>query len=141
MKNLTLPGRPLLFICATLLFSSCATNSWTSRCGPGEQPAVMDSLYFGTAKPGGEVTAAEWQRFVATVITPRFPKGITSWNASGQWQNAAGRLERENSHVVHIVHAASSDADKAIREIIADYKKRFRQEAVLRVRSPACISF
>jgi hypothetical protein len=124
---------------AVFLVIGCATTT-SQRCQPGEQPAVMDSLYFGTAMPDGEVTPDDWQGFLSDVITPRFPQGLTSWAAAGQWQNGVGELEKEGSHVLHIVHADTPQADRAVREVVAVYKSRFRQEAVLRVRSQACMS-
>ncbi|MBK9326413.1 MAG: DUF3574 domain-containing protein [Hydrogenophilales bacterium] len=46
----------------------------------------------------------------------------------------------EESHVLSLVHGDDAGAERAIREIVASYKARFRQEAVLRVRSFACMS-
>jgi hypothetical protein len=101
---------------------------------------MVDSLYFGTAAPSGQVKPEEWQRFLAKVITPRFPKGITSWVAAGQWRNQAGRIEKERSYVLQIVHPDSARIDSQISEVISIYKKQFHQEAVLRIRNPACVS-
>lgn len=121
---------------ATVLFVACASNEL-----PGQHRAVADSLYFGTAMPGGQVTERDWQSFVAKVITPRFPKGVTSWTAAGQWRNRDGSLAREKSYVVLLVHPDAAQCDQAINEIVATYKKRFQQEAVLRVRTPSQIFF
>jgi hypothetical protein len=52
-------------------------------CNSGERRAVQDSLYFGTAKPTGAVTADEWVGFLDAVVTPRFPEGLTVSDASG----------------------------------------------------------
>jgi len=52
-----------------------------------------------------------------------------------------GSLTRENSYVLNLVHPEGEAADKAIQAIVAEYKSRFQQEAVLRVKSSACISF
>jgi len=101
----------------------------------------MDSLYFGTVMPGGSVTSEDWQRFLTDEITPRFPEGLTSWSAAGQWRNGAGVLEKESSFVLHVVHADTPETDRAILDVMRIYKERFRQEAVLRVRSTACISY
>ena len=101
----------------------------------------MDILYFGTAMPQGHVETEDWQRFLAEIITPRFPEGFTSWAAVGQWQNAPGLIQKESSNVLHVAHPDSSDTDTAIREVVSLYKTRFHQHAVLRVRSHACISF
>ena len=101
----------------------------------------MDALYFGTAFPNGEVTPADWQRFVTDDVTPRFPNGLTSWSAEGRWRGASGVIQKESSYVLLIVHSDGSNADAAIRELTQVYKTRFQQEAVMRVRSAACISF
>jgi hypothetical protein len=94
----------------------------------------LDTLYFGTQKPeGGVVTDAEWQQFLADEITSRFPSGLTTWEASGQWRDQHNVIERERTHIVQIVHT-SGDEGK-IAAIIDLYKKRFAQEAVFRVRS------
>jgi hypothetical protein len=91
-----------------------------------------DTLYFGTAKPDGSVvTTAEWQQFLRGVVTPRFP-GFTRWDAQGEWKGKG-----EETHVVVIVHQAGEEAK--IREIVEEYKSRFRQEAVLQVREDVWI--
>jgi hypothetical protein len=100
-----------------------------------------ESLYFGTAKPGGTVTAADWQDFLNETITPRFPEGLSVWSASGQWKSAEGHIVHEDSHVVNVVHPGSLAANAALEEIVNKYKTAFQQEAVLRVRGPVCVSF
>jgi len=111
------------------------------QCAPGEQSAVSELLYFGTAMPGGIVSPQDWSAFLGGVVTPRFPAGLTAWPASGQWQSANGSLTQENSFVLNLVHPADETTEGAIRSIIADYKTRFQQEAVLRVKAYACTSF
>ena len=49
---------------------------------------VSEMLYFGTQTPDGAVTAEQWTQFLATDVTPRFPRGLTVWPAAGQWQSA-----------------------------------------------------
>jgi hypothetical protein len=62
---------------------------------PGEQESVNDLLCFGTVKPSGVVTPEEWAAFLAKSVTPRFPAGLTVWQASGQWRNESGGVVRE----------------------------------------------
>ncbi len=96
----------------------------------------MDTLYFGTQKPeGGVVSDAEWQQFLADEITSRFPDGLTTWEASGQWRDAHHVIEREKTHIVQLVHRVNGEDEGRIVAIIASYRKRFAQEAVLRVRT------
>lgn len=100
---------------------------------------INEWMYFGMAKPaGGVVTAEEWDDFLRTFVTPRFPSGLSAWPASGQWRGADGRVVREDSRVLNVLHPADAPSELAIRAIVAEYEKRFAQEAILRVRSDAC---
>jgi hypothetical protein len=122
------------------LLAGCAQVD-RAACAPGERSTVSDLLYFGMAKPtGGVVTDTEWAEFLRTTVTPRFPAGLTAWPASGQWRGADGQVVREDSRVLQLLHPVDAAAESAIGAIIAEYKKRFAQEAVLRVKSRACMS-
>lgn len=110
-------------------------------CSPDEHSVVLDTLYFGTAKPDGVVTAKEWAAFLSDTVTPTSPEGLTSWVASGQWKTASGFLEREHTYVLQLAHEEDQEKDQAVRQIIQIYKSRFQQEAVMRIRSQACRSF
>ncbi|MHC1725396.1 MAG: DUF3574 domain-containing protein [Syntrophobacteraceae bacterium] len=104
--------------------------------------AVSDQLYFGMEKPGGTIAEFEWRQFLEEVVTPRFPKGFSWWIAEGQWQEPDGKIVREGSRVLQVIHPAQKqDFDKSVAEIIQQYKKRFNQTSVLHMRSHACISF
>ena len=119
--------------------AGCAAQQ--DRCGPGEQLAVSDTLFFGTATSDGVVSAQDWSSFLAGTVTPQFPAGLTAWPANGQWQSADGSLTHESTYVLNILHPPGEAADVAIRSIMTQYRARFRQQAVLRVRTPACTSF
>ena len=101
---------------------------------------IAERLYFGTQRLGGVVSDAKWNAFLDDTIAPRFPAGFTTWDAAGGWRGADGHALREASHVVEVMHPAGTTADAAIAATIATYKARFEQEAVLRVRVPACVS-
>ncbi len=121
--------------------SGCATMN-ASTCGADESRSVSDVLYFGTDKPtGGSISAAEWSEFLQDVVTPRFPHGLTVWQGSGQWLGADGSIVRERSYVVSLLHPDDETSGKSVEAIAAEYKTRFAQEAVLRVRSDACVSY
>lgn len=75
------------------------------------------------------------------VVSAEFPKGYTVLHAEGAWRGESGRLEREESYVVQLVHEDDTTAARAIERIISQYKERFQQEAVLRVRTATCASF
>jgi hypothetical protein len=100
---------------------------------------VADRLYFGRSIPdgGGTVSDSAWAAFLREVVTPRFPDGLTVYRAEGQWREGDGRIVREETFVLEIVHPAGPSADADFREIAAEYKRRFRQQAVMRVTAPA----
>lgn len=135
--------KPLLLLLPLLM--TIVTPGCSSRqmliCSPGEQPVVLDSLFFGTASPDGIVTAEEWEMFVADTVAPGFPEGLTTWATSGRWGTSAGVVQRETSYLLHLAHNGTPEKDTAIRQIIRSYKTQFHQEAVMRLRSRACRSF
>lgn len=135
------PFRTVLALVTVLAVSACATAVGTPPCAPGEQAWTQELLYFGTARPDGTVSATEWAAFLDAEVTPRFPDGLTGWPASGQWRGADGALVREHSHVLNLLHPGGEAPDAAIRAVVGAYKARFQQEAVLRVRALACVSF
>ncbi len=116
----------------------CSTTKFTS-CADG-QLAVQEWLYFGTETPSSHVTPEDWAKFLSDTVTPRFPDGLSAWQAAGQWRSASGEVIREPSYVLSLVHPDEAVPNKAVQEIVASYKMRFRQEAVLRVKSHACQS-
>lgn len=128
----------LAFSCVAL--SACTSLSYRG-CRPGEQFAIQDSLYFGTGKRDGVVTPAERQRFLENTVTPRFPQGLTVWQAAGQWRAADGTNVREMTDVLQLIHPDDPASEKAIGEIVAEYKTAFQQESILRVRDGVCVSF
>jgi len=133
--------KPILPIVLLLVIIEGCTFPQTSTCLPGELSRVMESLYFGTAKPGGVVTAEEWATFLDTIVMPAFPEGLTFWTASGRWKTATDMSERETSYILQLAHDGDREKNNAIERIIHTYKKHFQQEAVLRIRSQACHSF
>jgi hypothetical protein len=131
--------RNTLSILLLVLLAGCGTMSGWS-CGGDGQLAVQELLYFGTETPSGHVMPEAWTQFLSEIVTPRFPEGLSVWHASGQWRSASGEVIREPSYVLSLVHPDDATSSKAVQEIIASYKKRFQQEAVLRAKSYACVS-
>jgi hypothetical protein len=93
---------------------------------------VESDLYFGLSrKVGPPISQREWQRFVDTQVTPRFPDGLTVLDANGQWKGRTGLPIRERSKLMILVHRASPDTEREIKEICEGYKRAFNQESVL----------
>ena len=99
---------------------------------------VSDRLYCGRDIPdgGGEVSDAQVEAFLDEVVEPRFPEGYTVWTAMGMWKGG-----EERTLVIELVHPYGSDFDRKIREIADEYRRRFRQNAVMRVTNPAVMEF
>ena len=114
-----------------------------AACAPavrsaGLEPVVAERLYFG--RNIGDtlgISDSAWTVFVTDVVSARLPSGFTFWKAEGQWRGGDGRPRREPSFVLEVVHPArSAEVESAILAVISEYKRRFRQEAVLRVVTP-----
>ncbi|CAA9892123.1 conserved exported hypothetical protein [Candidatus Methylobacter favarea] len=129
-----------LIVGLAIALSACAARGELA-CKSSERLAVHESLYFGTARPNGTVSYEQWREFLKATITPRFPLGLTVWQATGQWRSANGEISRESSYVLVLVHPDDVISERAVLEIVEIYKSRFQQEAVLRVRASACMSF
>lgn len=87
-----------LFIALVILtYPSCAP---ALRTGAAED-VVVEQLFFGRNMPGGQVVSdSAWINFLSEVVTPRFPDGLTVFQAAGQWRGADGKIEREASFVL-----------------------------------------
>jgi hypothetical protein len=107
-------------------------------CQTADLRTIDDRLYFGRSIPaGGFVSEAQWEEFVRTVITPRFPEGLTIFQTRGQWLDPRGAIVREDGYVVEVNHPRSAKTEAAIEEIAREYKRRFGQDAVLRISTPS----
>lgn len=102
---------------------------------------VEDDLYFGLSTSQGPVTPSQWEGFLNQEVTPRFPDGLTVLDAKGQWKNAQGTIGKEPTKVLILIHPDNADEDKAIQALIELYKKEFRQESVMKVRSRPEVQF
>ena len=74
-------------------------------------------------------------------MTPKFPDGLTVFDAHGQWRSSDGRIYREENRVLLILQtdATSEEKIEAVRDA---YEKQFNQEdAPLRVDTTVCAAF
>ena len=90
----------------------------------------------GLSIPGsGEVTDAEVDKFVDEFVTPRFPGGSRCGRRRGSWKG------RRKTLVLEFLHPYGRKFDDRVREIAEEYRRRFRQEAVMRVSTAALMEF
>lgn len=123
----------------TLALAGCARLPRLSTPAPAASVAVVaDRMYFGRNIPGGgTVSDSAWKVFLAEVVTPRFPDGFTVLRSEGQWRGADGAIDREEGFVLEVHHRRGLPPDSTFAAIGTEYCRRFRQEAVLHVRSQA----
>lgn len=110
-----------------------------------EASVIQTQLYFGLRSADGEgVSEQAWARFLAEIVTPRFPDGLTVLNAHGQ-SLRRGAAQPEDvlagtTKLLIIVHPNTAEAQVAIGEIKAGYSERFHQISAFHVDFPARIS-
>ncbi len=115
-----------------MLFATLTTGLASSPSAFGR--LIQEDLYFGRNIPGGgEVSDSQFQTFVDGVITPRFPDGLTTFNANGQFRDSTGTTIQERSKVVTLFVDDAAAPQASIDAIAAAYRQRFRQESVLQV--------
>ncbi|MGB7070421.1 MAG: DUF3574 domain-containing protein [Pyrinomonadaceae bacterium] len=99
-------------------------------------------LYFGRSiSDGRTVTEANWEQFVESEISPRFPDGFTVFDAVGQFRDKNGKTLKEPTKVMIVLYRSRDRKASIVKidEIRRAYAKQFQQDSVLRVdsRKPA----
>ena len=136
--------RLLMLGCLALAVIAAAACSATdsAACPEGTDRFVKYELFMGRSGQSGEVVDDEaWAAFLGDTVTPRFPDGLTVLDAQGQWRDSNGLVQKERSKLLMILAPPGDDPTRLIGEVSDEYKRRFSQEAVLRVLSDACVSF
>ena len=86
---------------------------WPDAGAMQQCPRVWNRFLRTRRRKGKVVTEDDWQRFLADTVTPRFPAGLTVFDARGQWLPPSGELQREPVKVV--IGALSSDPAEGIK--------------------------
>jgi hypothetical protein len=117
--------------------------------GDSARPAaahwLRSELYFGLGPadaPDGGIGEMRWRAFLDREVTPRFPDGLTVFEAYGQWRDR-GRAEpsRLRSRVLVILHEDTPASRDAIDAIRVAWKAFTHDQSVLLVTEPAEVSF
>jgi hypothetical protein len=136
------PRHPLAAILVLLLLGNSA-SAQSLACSAPLKPQQVAELLLGR-KIGDRlgVSATQFLNFLDREITPRFPDGLTVYDARGQYRdNERKRIVREPSKVVMIVLPGTPEDMARLNEVADAYKKRFKQQSVGIVLRQACVSF
>lgn len=98
-------------------------------------------LFFGLSKPGGTITEEEFQAFVDSKVTPRFPDGLTLLSGKGQFRDSSGVILQEGTKLLILLYPFDKVRSADVDQIRSDYKDAFQQQSVLRVDEQSCVSF
>jgi hypothetical protein len=90
---------------------------------------IRTELYFGPVPIG------QWNQFLAQVVTPLFPDGLTWSDVQGQWRAPDGNIRKLPSRILIILYPDSRKNDRAIEQVRQQFKSRFHQLSVLKVSS------
>jgi len=129
--------------------AGCATLSATSEprrvvvdCPVGHEARTTARLFFGRNIGGAPgVSDADFGKFLDEEVTPRFPDGLTVIDGGGQWRGPDDVLVREASKIVFLVLPKVEPGAPRLNAVREAYKTRFRQDSVLLITQPACVSF
>jgi hypothetical protein len=123
-------------VAGSLSLGSAGPVQAQAQCPPQSRYEARVDLFFGA----GRVDVRQWRRFLARVVTPSFPDGLTVVTGFGQWRSAHA-IEAEPTRVLIIYYAPGPQSDAKIEAIRSAYKAQFRQMSVLRSDTWACVSF
>ena len=135
----TMPNRKKTeAVFAAFLLAACLLLTGCFR--PSHEDWREYRIFCGMSRSDGIVSEAEWEQFCDQYVTAEFPDGYTTLRATGRWKaDEAPATIREDAHVIIIL--APSGAKEKVRRIAREYRRLFRQEAVLIVTTPADVTF
>ncbi|MGE8227298.1 MAG: DUF3574 domain-containing protein [Stenotrophomonas sp.] len=149
---------PLLFAVATSAHAAppAAEAAPSAQLhGDAARPAeaggwVRSELYFGVGEETGPsaraqtdvISDAQWRAFLDKEVTPRFPDGLTVFDAYGQWLfRGAPEPNRLRTKVLVILHEDSPQRRNDIEAIRLAWKQATKHQSVLWSRQAVEVSF
>jgi len=145
--------RFLLPVLALALLAGCATPPpapppvtpalHNDPVRPAAARWVRTELYFAICLVGAADTrGVQWQAFLDSEVTPRFPDGLTVLDAYGQWLASGAKVpSRLISKELVILHEDTPQRNADIEALRTAWKQATGDQSVLRVSQPADISF
>ncbi|MBV8517494.1 MAG: DUF3574 domain-containing protein [Acidobacteria bacterium] len=117
-----------------LAFLSVLTSCTTMQPSAPMQVVDDDRLFCGLSIPdGGTVSERDLAQFLDEVVVTRFPDGFSVFHIDGHYNDTRKGPVAESSIVIEIIHVHDASKDQLVREIATEYRRRFRQQAVLRM--------
>jgi hypothetical protein len=134
---------PAAVIALVLAALPLPAQAQPTECRGSTRPQQVAELIFGRSIGGRiEVDEAQWVLFVDNEITPRFPDGLTVFDAAGQWRDkASNKITRESSKIVLIVLPGNAEDLARLNAVVEAYKRSFGQQSVGVILRPACVAF
>jgi hypothetical protein len=130
---------PVLLACVFSVEAGAAAAA--ERCRPPLEPWDQVELYLGRGLGGDAVVSEEaFQDFLAEVVTPRFPEGLSVVDVAGQFR-VGEEIVREPTKLLILLVPDAAEVAPEVGEIIAAYKERFDQLSVLQAEHPVCVVF
>lgn len=125
-----------------LALAAGAATARPAACPAGLAPRMTAELFFGADIPaGGRVSDADWTQFLDREVTPRFPGGLTTWNADGRWLAPGIGQTHETSRVLWLILSGKPGERTRLEAVRAAYKTQFKQLSVLLVEHRECVGF
>jgi len=111
---------------------------------------VRSELYFGVGEESGAserkqtdaITEAQWRAFLDKQVTPRFPDGLTVFDAYGQWLfRGAAEPNRLRTKVLVVLHENTPQRRADIEAIRLAWKQATGHQSVLWAQQAVEVSF
>jgi hypothetical protein len=145
-----------LSACSTLAPTAPGASGTTATLqGDAARPAdahgwVRSELYFGVGEETGpaerpqteKISEVQWRAFLDKEVTPRFPDGLTVFDAYGQWLfRGAKEPNRLATKVLVILHEDTPQRRADIEAIRLAWKRATGHQSVLWSRQAVDVSF
>jgi hypothetical protein len=144
-----------LSACATVPGTTPAASTTASMQGDTLRPSaatgwVRSELYFGVGEESGPadrpqaepISEEKWRAFLDKEVTPRFPDGLTVFDAYGQWLfRGAAEPNRLKTKVLVVLHEDTPKRRADIEAIRLAWKQATGHQSVLWSRQPVEVSF
>jgi len=142
--------------CTTLPAAPAAHAPATAQLqGDSARPATADGwvrseLYFGVGEEQGKaeraqaegISEAQWRAFLDTQVTPRFPDGLTVFDAYGQWLfRGDASPNRLRTKVLVVLHENTPQRRADIEAIRLAWKQQTGHQSVLWSQQAVDVSF